>query len=86
MAFDPVMTIGLIAASLTTGGIMPQVIKAHTTRQTKDISLAMWVMSALGVALWVVYGVLLNVLPVIIANSVTLCLMLYIVYLKVKYG
>jgi MtN3 and saliva related transmembrane protein len=83
---DTVFLLGITAAALTTGGLLPQVIKAHTTRHTKDISLAMFVMSAVGVALWIVYGVMVNVLPVIIANSLTLCLMLYIVYLKIKYG
>jgi MtN3 and saliva related transmembrane protein len=81
-----ITAIGLIAASLTTGALLPQVIKAHTTRHTKDISLAMFVLSALGVALWIVYGVASRIMPVILANSLTLGLMLYIIYLKVKYG
>lgn len=78
--------LGIMAATLTTSALLPQLIKAHTTRHTKDISLAMFVMSALGVFLWMIYGLAIGSVPVIIANSLTLCLMLYIVYLKIKYG
>jgi MtN3 and saliva related transmembrane protein len=83
---DVSFLIGITAASLTTGALLPQVIKAHTSRHTKDLSLAMFGISALGVFLWITYGLLTASVPVIIANSLTLCLMLYIIYLKVKYG
>jgi len=83
---DPIFIIGLTAATLTTSALLPQLIKAHNSKHTKDLSLAMFSISALGVFLWIIYGIALGAIPVIAANSVTLCLMLYIVYLKIKYG
>ncbi|MDD4179011.1 MAG: SemiSWEET transporter [Candidatus Margulisbacteria bacterium] len=83
---DPIFIVGITAATLTTAAFLPQVAKAHQSRHTKDLSLSMFIVLAIGVSLWIVYGVALGSIPVIAANSVTLCLMLYLVYLKIKYG
>jgi MtN3 and saliva related transmembrane protein len=77
---------GIIAAVFTTMALLPQVIKAHQTKHTKDVSLLMFIITSIGVTLWIVYGFMLGAIPVIAANSATLMLSLYIVYLKVKYG
>ena len=78
--------IGTIAACLTTAAFLPQVIKAHTTRQVKDLSLSMFVALTFGLSLWIAYGILTSSLPVIAANSITLLLSFYIIYMKLKYG
>lgn len=83
---DHVFIIGTIAAVLTTSAFFPQVIKAHTSRHTKDLSMAMCVLLACGVTLWTIYGLFLNAVPIIAANSITLVLALYLIYLKKKYG
>jgi len=83
---DHIFTIGIIAACLTTAAFFPQVIKAHTSKHTKDISLAMCVLLACGVALWFIYGLFLLSLPIIGANAITLTVTLYLIYLKRKYG
>jgi MtN3 and saliva related transmembrane protein len=77
---------GALAALLTTAAFFPQVIKAHKTRQTKDLSLVMYIMLSVGLILWIMYGFLIKEIPIIAANTVTLALSLYIVYLKIKYG
>jgi MtN3 and saliva related transmembrane protein len=71
---------------LTTISFLPQVIKAHKTRETKDLSLVMYLLFSIGLVLWTAYGIMLRESPIIAANSVTLIMCLYIVYLKVKYG
>jgi MtN3 and saliva related transmembrane protein len=76
--------IGSIAATLTTVSFIPQVIKLLATRHTKDISLSMYIIFTLGVALWLVYGVMLERLPIILSNAVTLCLSGTIIYIKIK--
>ncbi len=83
---DLVFIIGLMAATLTTTAFLPQVIKAHQTRETKDLSLAMYVLTAGGLVLWTGYGIMLGALPVILANTITLCLCSYLIYLKLKHG
>jgi len=80
-----VTLLGLIAGVLTTVAFVPQVLKTWTTRSTKDISLGMFLTFCVGVFLWVVYGFLINSLPMILANSITLLLALIIVYFKLRF-
>ena len=83
---DPIFIIGVMAAVLTTTAFLPQVIKAHTSKHTKDLSLVMFVLFSAGLLLWIVYGIALHSVPVIAANTVTVLLSFYLIYLKVKYG
>jgi MtN3 and saliva related transmembrane protein len=78
--------IGSIAAIFTTAAFFPQVIKAYQTKHTKDLSLLMYLMLLAGLIIWIIYGILLHEAPIIAANSVTLVLTIYTIYLKVKYG
>jgi MtN3 and saliva related transmembrane protein len=66
--------IGGVAGVLTTVAFVPQVVKTLRTRQTKDISLSMWVLFWLGVAMWLVYGLILVAWPIVAANLLTLIL------------
>lgn len=77
-------TIGLIAALLTTLSFVPQAVHIFRTGQTEGISLVMYSMFTLGVAIWLAYGLLINSLPVILSNFVTLALSLVIVTLKAR--
>jgi len=77
--------IGLVAACLTTFAFLPQTIQVIKTKQTKDISLNMYIALTVGVILWMVYGVLLSEIPIILANGVTLVFSVIILTLKLKY-
>lgn len=66
--------VGGVAGGLTTVAFVPQVVKTLRTRQTRDISAAMWLLFCAGVGLWLVYGLLLGAWPVIVANAATLLL------------
>jgi MtN3 and saliva related transmembrane protein len=77
---------GYVAALLTTGSFVPQAIMTIRTRDTRGISLAMYVIFTIGVALWLVYGIALESWPMILANSVTLCLAATILAMKLRFG
>lgn len=77
--------LGLLAATLTTIAFVPQVVRAWRTRSTHDISLPMFVILACGITLWLVYGLLIGDLPLIVANLVTLVLVLTVLFLKLRY-
>lgn len=79
------MLLASIAAVCTTASFLPQVFKIYRTRHTKDLSLPMYVVFSVGVLLWACYGVVTRSWPMIIANSVTLLLSLYILTMKMKY-
>ncbi|MFC1690693.1 SemiSWEET transporter [Nanoarchaeota archaeon] len=81
-----IILIGLTAGILTTASFLPQVIKTIKLKETKDISLAMYSIISTGIFLWLVYGLLIKDLPVVLANAVSLILVLTMVGLKLKYG
>ncbi|PIR38755.1 MAG: hypothetical protein COV35_05550 [Alphaproteobacteria bacterium CG11_big_fil_rev_8_21_14_0_20_39_49] len=76
--------IGIIAATCTTGSFIPQVIKIFKTRNTRDLSLSMYVLFTVGVSMWLIYGFMINSIPVILANSVTLCLTSLVLFMKLR--
>ncbi|MBN8534169.1 MAG: SemiSWEET transporter [Rhizobiales bacterium] len=78
--------IGAIAATITTLCWVPQAIKVVRTRETAAISLMMYLMLALGIAMWLAYGVLIGSWPLIGANAVTLVPVLAILGMKLRYG
>ena len=77
--------IGLIAATITTLSFIPQLIKTWKLKETKDISLLMFVTLGVGIILWIIYGFLLWDLPLILANSITFVFVLVILFFKFKY-
>lgn len=82
---DFTTALGLLAGALTTTSFFPQLAKIRRTKSAEDISMSMFVMFCIGVALWLVYGVVNRDVAVIAANSVTLLLALGILILKMKY-
>jgi MtN3 and saliva related transmembrane protein len=79
-------TIGFLAASLTTISFVPQVRKVWRTRSAKDVSLGMYFLFTLGVAMWLVYGILIHAWPVIVANAITLVLAGAVLVMRIKLG
>ncbi|GIX25622.1 MULTISPECIES: SemiSWEET transporter [Caldimonas] len=77
--------IGYLAACLTTLSFLPQALHTFRTRDVSGISLGMYALFTSGVALWLVYGVLLRAWPIIVANGVTLALALAILSMKLRY-
>lgn len=66
--------VGALAAVLTTSAFLPQAVLTVRTRDVSGISLGMYSLFTLGVALWLVYGILLGQWPIIVANALTLVL------------
>jgi MtN3 and saliva related transmembrane protein len=78
--------IGSIAALITSLCWVPQMVKIFRERQAAGVSLIANVAFATGVALWLVYGILIMSWPLIGANFVTLACALSIIALKLRYG
>ena len=78
--------IGSVAAMLTTASFIPQAWHSFKTRDVSGISLGMYSVFTVGVALWLLYGVLLQSWPLMIANTITLLLALAILGMKLRFG
>lgn len=82
---DTILFIGYIAGALTTLSFVPQVVRAWKLGETRDLSLAMLLLFALGVLLWTFYGLWTGSMPIIAANTITFALILVLVAMKVRH-
>ena len=78
--------LGLSAGSLTTISFVPQVIKTWRSKSADDISTGMFAIFSIGLVMWLIYGLYLESLPIIIANTVTLVLTIVMLILKYRYS
>ncbi|WP_043646344.1 SemiSWEET family sugar transporter [Fundidesulfovibrio putealis] len=77
--------LGLAAGCMTTCSFIPQVVRTYRSRSVSDISLRMYLLLCAGIAMWVVYGLMIGSVSVVAANSVSLCLTLAILVMKIKF-
>jgi len=78
------IVISFIAAIMTTFSFLPQAIKTIQTKDTKDLSLIMYLMFTSGTTIWTVYGYLASEWAIFLANLVTTIFAGIILYYKVK--
>ena len=78
--------LGYAAATLTTLSFVPQAVKTIRSKDTRSLSLGMYVAFTVGIAFWLGYGIVLQSWPMIVANVVTLLLATTILGLKLRYG
>ena len=78
--------IGYLAAALTTAAFIPQAWLTWKTKRADGVSLGMYSIFTLGVALWLVYGLVIGAWPIVVANAITLALALFILVMKLRYG
>ena len=81
---DISVLLGLTAGFITTMGFVPQVIKGYRTGSMKDVSLTMPVLLMVGLSLWLLYGLVIQDLPIILWNAVAMILNGTLVLLKVR--
>ena len=74
--------IGYAAAFCGTVSLIPQIVKLWKERSAKAISATMYLIYTLGVVLWLIYGIMINSIPLIIAEIITLILSIAILIMK----
>jgi len=78
--------LGYVAGTLTTIALVPQAWRTFRTRDVSGISLKMYCIFTLGVAVWLAYGIVLGEMPMIFANSVSLVLACLVLAMKLRFG
>lgn len=79
-----ILAVGFGAAFGTTIAWLPQVGRTWTTRSARDFSWGYLFLFMMGVFLWTMYGVLRHDIVVIIANGVTLLLVMSVGLVKAR--
>ena len=75
--------LGFAAAALTTSSFVPQAVLTLRTKDVSGISLSMYSAFTLGVALWLIYGIVLRAWPIVVANALTVALAATILVTKI---
>ena len=78
--------VSAMGATLTTVAFVPQAIHIIRFKDTRAISLQMYVVFATGVAFWLAFGLMIWNWPMMIANTITLALALIIIRMKLRFG
>lgn len=78
--------VGVAAAFCTTVAFLPQTIKVLRERDTKSISLGMYIIFSIGVTLWLVYGLLIKNYPIAISNVFVVAMSYAILIMKIRLG
>lgn len=76
--------IGLVAAFCTTAAFVPQVLTILRTGNVDGISLSTYALFTLGLSMWLAYGVVLQDLPMILANLISLLLAIAVLWLTLR--
>lgn len=78
--------LGYVAATLTTISFVPQAWRTFRTKDVRGISLKMYTLFTLGVAVWLAYGIVLDEVPMMVANTATLLLAIPVLVMRVRYA
>ena len=90
MNFELIDIIGYIGGTCMTINMIPQLYKTYTTKSVNDISIMFLILNALGLGLYIIYGILKNIYTITIPVSISfvtsciLCLLKYIYTNNIK--
>lgn len=76
--------LAVVAGLLSTSSFVPQVLKAWRERDTAAISKRMYLVTVTAFTLWTLYGVLIENLPIVVFNLLSLILSGIILALKIR--
>lgn len=82
---DTTQIIGLTAGVLTAGSMLPQVVKSWKEKKAEDVSLIMLIVLIAGIALWILYGIKKNDLPIIATNAFSMLVNVTMIVLRIKF-
>ena len=78
--------LGFIAGAIMTVAFLPQVIRVYQLRSAHELSLPFTILFIIGILLWLSYGIIFRLPPVILWNAVSLVLGVALLLAKLKYG
>jgi len=77
--------VGFIAGLVTTAANLPQVWKTYRSKSGEGLSFRMLLALAVGLGLWIAYGIMSQSMPLIVTNAIVLLLILSLIGMKLKF-
>lgn len=78
--------VGVVAGLIVVSGFIPQIIKGYRTKKLEDLSYFMMIFLALGMLLWILYGIHISSFPVIFANIIGVFCNIVLIVMKYKFS
>jgi MtN3 and saliva related transmembrane protein len=78
--------LGLVAGFFTTFAVVPQIMRVYKLKSAREISIIYNTTMLFGILLWLVYGIVLGLVPIIIWNIIGALLIFLLLLAKLKYG
>jgi len=77
--------LGIVAGILTSISMLPQLIKVIKEKEVENISVGMIFVLLSGVSLWVVYGIMIDEWPIILSNSFSVLVNIFLLIYYYRY-
>jgi len=78
--------LGLVGGFFTTFAVVPQIMRVYKLKSAREISILYNTMMLLGILIWLAYGIILDLVPIVIWNIIGAVLVLLLLLSKLKYG
>ena len=78
--------LGYLAGALVTCSLIPQIIRVFRLKSAREISMPFTIFMLVGILVWLVYGIVLKLTPLILWNIIGASLVALLLYGKLKYG
>ena len=78
--------IGLVASVFLAVSFVPQVLRVFQMKSAREISILFTLFQLAGLALWLTYGSILKLMPVLVCNSLLAIFVLMLLFARIKYG
>ena len=78
--------LGYFAGFLTTFALVPQIVRIYRLKSAREISVLYTTTMLLGILCWLVYGIILELVPLIVWNSIGACFTALLLLAKLRYG
>jgi len=82
---DIINIVGAAGGIVSSVTFLPQVVKIWKTKSAKDLSMGTLLFLVLNVSLWLLYGILTNLYPIIITNGIVLSMVFTMIYFKLTF-
>ena len=79
-------SLGFVAGALVTCSLIPQLVRVFKLRSAHEISMLFTTLLLAGIIIWLAYGILLRLTPVILWNAAATVLVALLLFAKLKYG
>jgi len=83
--YERTTIVGFTAGFVTTAANLPQVWKTYRNKSGEGLSFRMLLTLAIGLGLWIVYGIMSKLLPLIVTNAIVFLLILLLIGMKLKF-